>query len=262
MPFTPAHIAAALPFRHSRLVWSALVIGTMAPDFEYFIRFEPGLPYGHRFPGVFLVTLPLALVTLWLFHAYVKAPFVALLPAGFRHRLAPYMGKFWFGGPGRFGLIVVSVLIGVLTHIAWDSFTHGNAWLVRYLPLLQTPIHLHRVRTVPLYKLLQHGSTLFGLTVLAVAVLAWYRRTDVSAPASTQSIWPQRQILTLAGTAFIAVAAGIAYASVMLGLPARQSSISTYVGRMVVTAIAVAWWEFVTMGIIHSKRKSENTASS
>ena len=37
MPFTLSHAAAALPFRRTRLIKSALVIGCFAPDFEYFI---------------------------------------------------------------------------------------------------------------------------------------------------------------------------------------------------------------------------------
>ena len=38
MPFTPAHVAAALPFRRTRLIWSALIVGTIAPDLEYYVR--------------------------------------------------------------------------------------------------------------------------------------------------------------------------------------------------------------------------------
>ncbi|MFY9676569.1 MAG: DUF4184 family protein [Terriglobales bacterium] len=75
MPFTPAHIAAAYPFRRTRFVWSALIVGTMAPDFEYFLRMALEARHGHSFPGVFLLTLPLALVTLWLFHKFVKRNF-------------------------------------------------------------------------------------------------------------------------------------------------------------------------------------------
>ena len=40
MPFTLAHAAAALPLRRFKLVWSALVIGSFAPDFWLFM----GLP--------------------------------------------------------------------------------------------------------------------------------------------------------------------------------------------------------------------------
>ena len=39
MAFTVSHAVIALPFRRSRrLVFSALVVGSMAPDFEYYLR--------------------------------------------------------------------------------------------------------------------------------------------------------------------------------------------------------------------------------
>lgn len=257
MPFTPAHIAAAFPFRRSRLVWSALIVGTIAPDLEYFLRLAPGQPYGHTLPGVFLVTLPLALLTLWLFHAFVKAPFIELLPGGLECRLVPYAGKFHFGGAARFGLIVASVLTGALTHLGWDSFTHGNTWLVRDWPALRHPIHVRFHGAVPLYKLLQHGSTLLGLTVLALWIVAWYQRAEVGRPrpAFPQSSWPLRKILTLLAIAIIASAAGIIYAVAVAGVPTRHSSISNFVGPLVVTAMAAAWWQLVLLGIVSSKGK-------
>lgn len=257
MPFTPAHAAAAFPFRRSRLVWSALIIGTMAPDLEYFLRFEPGQPFGHTLPGLFLVTLPLALITLWLFHSFVKAPFIELLPGGFECRLAPYAGKFHFGGVARFGLIVASVLTGALTHLAWDSFTHGNTWLVRDWPALRQPMHLRFLGAPPLYKLLQYGSTLFGLAVLAVWIATWYRSAKPLSPqtAPTESAWPLRKIMTLLAIAVIALAAGIAYAVSVAGVPKGRPSMSSFIAPLVVTAMAVAWWQLVLLGIWRSRRK-------
>ena len=88
MPFTPAHIAAVLPFRRTRMLWSALVVGAVAPDLEYFLRMSPQGRYGHTLAGLFVFTLPLGLLTLWLFHAFVKAPFVDLMPDSLARRLA------------------------------------------------------------------------------------------------------------------------------------------------------------------------------
>jgi hypothetical protein len=133
MPFTLAHAAAALPLRGSRLVWSALVVGTFAPDFEYFLRFAPDDGYGHTVPGTFVLTLPLAILTLWLFHAFVERPLIELLPDAVRRRLPNNLNKFRFAGPPRFAMIVLSVLAGIATHLMWDSFrirTRGpTSWL-------------------------------------------------------------------------------------------------------------------------------------
>jgi hypothetical protein len=257
MPFTPAHVAAAFPFRRSRLVWSALVVGTIAPDLEYFLRLAPGQPYGHTLPGVFLVTLPLALVTLWLFHALVKAPFIELLPEGLESRLAPYAGKFRFGGAARFALIVASVLIGILTHLVWDSFTHRNTWLVRDWSALRHPVHVNFLGAVPLYKLLQHASTLFGLMVLAVWIAAWYRKAEVTRPsgAQSQSVWPARRILTLIAIAAIAFLAAIIYALKVTGIPSNRGELARFAGTLVVMAIAVMWWELVVLGVVRSNER-------
>ena len=123
MPFTLAHAAAALPLRRTGLVWSALVIGTFAPDLEYFIILSPENRYGHTLTGAILLSLPLALTTLWLFHRFVKAPLIELLPERLRGRLDNNRSEFHFLGPARFLWIVVSILLGIATHVLWD-FSH------------------------------------------------------------------------------------------------------------------------------------------
>lgn len=57
MPLTFAHPAAILPFsRQSKYIhFSALVLGSMAPDFEYFLRGRPVGEIGHSFTGFLLL---------------------------------------------------------------------------------------------------------------------------------------------------------------------------------------------------------------
>ena len=88
MPFTLSHAAAALPFRRTRLIMSAVVVGCLAPDFEYFIPFAHHGGYGHTLAGAFEFDLPLGLAVLWLFHRYAKEPLAACLPEGARERIA------------------------------------------------------------------------------------------------------------------------------------------------------------------------------
>ncbi|AIK36171.1 hypothetical protein BG07_3819 [Bacillus pseudomycoides] len=51
MPFTFAHPAAVIPFcKKQRYVSvTALVLGSMVPDFEYFLHFRPYGVIGHTF---------------------------------------------------------------------------------------------------------------------------------------------------------------------------------------------------------------------
>ena len=87
MPFTFAHAAAAWPFRRTRLVLSAVVTGSFAPDFEYFLRLAPGGKLGHTLRGAFLFTLPLAFVAYWIYQRIVKGALISLLPGSVQSRL-------------------------------------------------------------------------------------------------------------------------------------------------------------------------------
>ena len=145
MPFTLSHAAAALPFRRARLVTSALLIGTFAPDLEYFIRLQAGGGWGHTLTGAFTLDLPLGLATLWLFHRFVKVPLVYLLPDSVRARLTDELAPFAFGPPLRFLLIVLSMLIGIATHFVWDASTHDQYWLVQHVGWLHQLYHLSKL---------------------------------------------------------------------------------------------------------------------
>ncbi|MGA2002995.1 MAG: DUF4184 family protein [Terriglobales bacterium] len=271
MPFTPAHAAAAFPFRRTRLVWSALIIGTMAPDFEYFLRLTLEGRHGHSLSGVFLLTLPLALVTLWLFHEFVKGPLVELMPDGLERRLAGYRGKFRFGGARRFALLVASILVGVLTHLAWDSFTHVKGWAVLHWQILQKQTHVPVLGAEPVYKLLQYVSTIVGLAILLVWLIAWYRTAghtgDVSSSRLTTSgkAWPVRRIVTLAAIVVSAVAASLVRA--MVGSEATAEPLENLRGvahfliPIVVMTVGLVWWQLVALGIWRSRGRGDRKTS-
>jgi Domain of unknown function (DUF4184) len=87
MPFTLAHVAAALPLRRFNLVWSAFVVGSVAPDFPYIVGTTDYRSLGHQFPAVIECTLPASIFALWLFHTAIKRPVVTLLPSGMQQRL-------------------------------------------------------------------------------------------------------------------------------------------------------------------------------
>ena len=128
MPFTVSHVAAALPLRRLNLVWSAFVVGSMAPDFPYIVGTTEYRSLGHQFPGVIEFTLPASLFALWLFHAAIKRPAATLLPGGMQQRLHAELGDFKFGGPARFMAILFSMALGIATHVVWDAFTHPFSW--------------------------------------------------------------------------------------------------------------------------------------
>lgn len=168
MPFTLAHPAIILPFaRLKKIPLSALVVGSVTPDFEYFIKMKLSGRYSHTLEGMFLMDLPLALILWLIFHQIVKRPLIKNLPQYFKSRLLD-LKKFEFimAMKLNFIFILFGLLIGISSHIIWDSFTHGNSILVFKWEWLAKPI-LGDLPTFPTFRVLQHISTLIGVVVLA-----------------------------------------------------------------------------------------------
>lgn len=249
MPFTFAHSAAALPFRRLPLVPSALVIGTFAPDFEYFLRLAPSGRFGHTLPGIFLFTLPAALLVLWIFHSLVKRPATMLMPDALRNRLVNHIGDFRFGGAPRFLLILGSLLLGIVTHLFWDSFTHAGTWFYAHWPLLRASVNLPVLGPTPCYKVFQHGSTIVGTAVVAAWLALWYRESVPSRQVSSEPPSPRERFVIVAAIVLVALGGAIIRVIIGTGFPVTFHNKKT-IGEAIVTAIALVWWQLVVYGSI------------
>ena len=250
MPFTLSHAAAALPFRRSRLVPSALLIGTFAPDLQYFIRLDAGGGWGHTIPGAFLMDLPLGLAALWIFHRFVKVPLVYLLPETVRARLTEQLLPFRFGPASRFVNIMVSLLVGIATHLVLDSFTHSQYWAARHVDALQYPLHLPLLGWESVAVLLQLVSSVAGLAILAAWCLAWYRRStpDTWVPASPVSV--RRKILIVVSGFAAATIGAILRAYIGIGVPKNQYEADGFLDQTVVTFGTLVWWQLAMWGFL------------
>jgi hypothetical protein len=174
MPFTVSHVAAAWPFEKSRLVLSAVLIGAMVPDFEYFIHLRMTGRWSHTLAGALEFCLPAALIVLALFHGVVKRAVVLLLPSGVQRRIV--MKEFRFRPISRFLLIALSAFVGIASHLIWDSLTHPGGWVVEHLSWFRDTnmVWGHRITN---YKLAQHGSTILGLVLLGLWFWNWYHKS-------------------------------------------------------------------------------------
>lgn len=129
--------------------------------------------------GIFLFCVPASLAVYIAFYLFLRQPLIALMPAAVSARLSPQPE--WVPKSISSLLIIVgSFVIGAGTHIGWDAFTHGNTLVVRSFEIFRTPIGPMEGLQIPLYKLLQHVSSVFGLMVLALSTLYWMRRTPPS----------------------------------------------------------------------------------
>jgi hypothetical protein len=169
MPFTLAHPAAVLPLRRLRLLRTVpLIIGAMTPDVPYYLpwRIAKHIPdVSHTLLGTFTLDLPVGLFLLfvvWL----LRAPLAA--PLGSNARATCYTAMERFGGrPLNWALAPLSILVGAWTHIAWDSFTHADGWMVLRIPALSAPVSFFSY-TGQLCHVLQYACSVFGLVVLAI----------------------------------------------------------------------------------------------
>jgi Domain of unknown function (DUF4184) len=179
LPFTLAHPAAVLPFKRW-LPFSALVAGSLAPDFHYFLSLAPDVHFrhfSHSKLGAFLFCLPVGLALLWIFQRWMKLPLISLAPEAHQQRLGRFAPPFSWGPATRFLLILCALLIGIFSHLAWDAFTHDGGFFVRNVPDLRAPALEEWGSHRPLFNMLQHASTLLGMTLLIVWYWLWFKRT-------------------------------------------------------------------------------------
>jgi len=172
MPLTFSHPAIVLPLNYLPTRWvslTGLVIGSVAPDFEYFARMKVYSVYSHTWTGLFWFDLPIALLLTFVYHDVVRDTFISHLPKTLRSRFEQYNTLDWNrhfikNSP----IIILSILVGSASHLFWDSFTHINGYFVVMWNMVK-PISLFGIE-IPLYKLVQHCSTLIGGVVILAAI--------------------------------------------------------------------------------------------
>lgn len=165
MPFTACHPAAILPFitgNKKRFSTTGLVVGSIVPDFEYLLRFKVISDYSHTILGIFWLDLPLALVIAFTFHCLIRNSFINNLPLFVKRKVIVSLEFNW---PKYFLshwiIVLYSMVIGIATHLIWDSFTHQNGFFIHLWSLEEFSIDLFNI-SIPLYKLAQHTSSLIG----------------------------------------------------------------------------------------------------
>src|SRR6266851_3148182 len=142
MPWTFAHPAAVLPLRplcSNRLSLGALVVGSMAPDIGYYFGCFALATKAHTLRGLVAICLPTGLALLALVRV-LHRPVAGLLPYAHRHALLslPQVPK--LTTPIAVWYATIGIIIGAITHIAWDSFTHRTGYFVLQWPVLRTPV--------------------------------------------------------------------------------------------------------------------------
>lgn len=174
MPFTLCHSAAVLPFVRSKyLSATGMIIGTMAPDFEYFLRMNVKGIYGHTILGIFYFDLPVTILLAFVFHLVAKKNLIDNLPPFLQARFQEVRNSDFVAYVKVHKLdFIISIIIGTATHILWDGFTHKTGFFVNALPGIYEGRTFHFGEVdYPFWYAMQYFSTIVGGLILGIYVL-------------------------------------------------------------------------------------------
>ena len=197
MPFTFAHPLAVLPFL-KRKYFSAtgLLVGSIVPDFESFMRMRSFSEHSHTLGGLFYFDLPLGFLLALFFHEIMKVVLLDNSPAFIRERLV-VLRHFDFMPYLKSNLLIFcySIVVGAASHILWDSFTHGGALMSSLIPYINDTVVPFRGAKYPMWYTLQHISSTIGL----LGVIGYFlnQKPEASLPSNPLTIfWPAVIVLT------------------------------------------------------------------
>ena len=219
MPFTPAHAVVALPFLRTGLVPAAIAIGAMMPDLPLFFPVGPRYWVTHSWPGAIYADLPVALLLLLVWRMLLRPAVPQLSPRWLRERWprdwsGPLLAGWWdlWGGrdaraPARVRaalLLVLSLSLGIASHIFWDEFTHAGRWGTEVIPQLAT-----RVGPFALTAWAQYICSTAALAILAIWGLRRLRRSTPQPVESVIPTWLVRLAWWLVPAALVVVAIAV-----------------------------------------------------
>jgi hypothetical protein len=256
VPFTfLAHQAPVLPLvRRPGTRWDgvALVAGSVAPDLAYVTRgwgFGPwGMKMwfdGHRPQNILVVAIGASLLACVVRYWILPVLPLALPRAGPFHlrdlRHVSNRRPRWWATLG-------SALVGALTHVVLDAFTHADGSVVEVGGPLQAELFDVGDRTVRVYSLLQYG----GSVVLAGYTVWWFwragterrfRPADPAARAEPGFVLSTRAIVAFWLWMLATCVVAVAYAQTRAGY--HYAFNRPFYGSTSVVVISFCWVAFI-----------------
>ena len=180
MPFTFSHPAIILPLQDFSKNWfslTGLVVGSLTPDFEYFIRMQIQSNYSHTLYGIFWFDLPLAILLSFAFHNFIRNTLFTNTPNFIKSRLFLFTMFNWnYYFKRNWIIVILSIIIGIASHLFWDSFTHQHGYFVEHISILNNNLFFLKNK-IPIWKIAQHLSTLIGAIIIIIAFLKLPKNT-------------------------------------------------------------------------------------
>ena len=170
MPFTFSHPAIVLPLGWLSKRWfslTALVMGSMMPDFEAFLWMKSEKDHSHTWLGILYFSLPVGLLLAFVFHNIIRNVLIDHMPRPLQQRLVAFKNFNWNQRfKQNWPVVLISILIGAASHFLWDSFSHFHGFFIKSIPALQNNIILLGYSLeIPFF--IQYLNSVIGLVVLA-----------------------------------------------------------------------------------------------
>lgn len=209
MPFTPSHAVAILPFVRTPLAPAALVIGSMAPDLPYFLPLGIMRSETHSLTGAWTIDLLVGAVAFVLWVVALRAPVLDYAPAWLRERMT-LRARWRVRGVIVSGLAVIAaLLIGILSHLLLDLFTHEGGWLSSVAPWTED-----RLGAFTIANYIHAVVSVIAMGILSIWVRRWAQRTPrVERPTI---VGTRERLATWVALGTLLVAAGSIYLAVRL----------------------------------------------
>ena len=231
----------------NKLPFSALAIGTFIPDFALFY---PILSYqfSHSLMGLIAYCLPLGIVVYLLFEWIGKQLLIDISPIYIASRLQDYKTNPVEYSLSNFMRVGLAVVLGSLTHIIWDGFTHSNGVFVALFTWMADDVTVYNV-SIAWYKAFQYISSLIGLPILAYI---FYKNIKLNKPAKVKR----------------ATGYSIAFIIMLLGAPAllgwfylnQNMSAHLVVAKTIIYSIAIEIIGFFILSFIYYILKTNESS--
>lgn len=240
MPFTFSHAAIIAPFLVLPKRWysvTALVVGSMGPDIEYYLRMRIKSDYSHTLAGIFWFDLPVCIVVAFLFHNLIRNSLIDNFPLFLKARFIRYKSFNWNTYFIKYWKVILpSFLTGIVSHILQDSFTHPGLYFTEHIAFLSQYVSIGKI-SIPVMKLVQHISSVGGILILLWLILRLPKEKGIHSTIS-YTYW-----VVVAGSTLL-----ITGLRISTGLDYHKT------GHLTVTLITAFFLSLIIAGYSHKKR--------
>jgi hypothetical protein len=186
MPYTISHTAVVLPvarFLARRRLLGAVLIGSMVPDFGVFSPWTLSRFETHSVLALLTFCLPVGLLSYWIFQFLIKPAMAEILPDGPYSRWQAFKNPEPVGSVWQWLLAAAGILVGAVSHLALDGFSHDGGRGVRLFPALDEPLFDIGRHHVVGTRLIQDFGSVVGLVVVFALVWRGLRRPSDGTPS-------------------------------------------------------------------------------